>query len=328
MRRHRAAAGAVRVRRGLGWGIPGRWVGVLGVLWFALAGGSCGGGEDTGAGVVPPVLPPPRPPPPLTDTLFVGFAEDRIEITEGEAITVGVEFEPYYRTPRDPKDPSHRWAAYVRAVVEPGSGSEADLLVGGAQIGRHRQILDAGTTWLAIRARLDGVLEGTESLKLRLEPFLPHFVVSYPPAVEVRSPELEVVIRDAEGSGVCRDTRITGTAPRNVSWPHPGPPRCRFGDVFETEVTVESERGQGLQLDRITPSGRIDGWRVEAEGSRVRHHLVLQWAVEEDGSWDMRLEPCPLTGRGPMLVCDIRACESYAPGEPVPVARRPAGCRD
>ena len=322
MRRHRAAAGAVRVRRGPGLGGTGRWLAVLGAVWFALAGGSCGGGEDTGAGVVPPVLPPPRPPPPRFDVMFVGFAEDRIEIVEGEDAAVEIAFDPYYWVDPDVSDQRDRWLLDVRAVVEAGSASAEDLLVaGGVRIGAGVRIVEAGRTWLGVRAVSDGKAEGPESLRLRLEP-VPRSYLNGPEVVEVTNAELEVVIRDAETADVCSDVRITATKPRA----DPGAfekLRCPFHFVFETEVTVEADRGAALQLDRLASEGRIDGWRVEPLGSRVRHEFVLQWFVREERSWETRLEPCPGTGRGPTLVCTWESCRVYGPGSEVPPLRRP-----
>ena len=332
MRGHRAAAGAVRVRRGPGLGGTGRWLAVLGAVWFALAGGSCGGGEDTGAGVVPPVLPPPRPPPPrppLTDTLFVGFAEDRIEITEGEGAAVGIAFEAFYKTPPVPN--LGGWIVVVRAETTPGTGSAEDLETGGARIGDRVDHVGSGATWLALRALADGVVEGPETLRLRLEVSSSSIVDPEgwgfydPPAVEVTNGELEVVIHDADGAGACSDVSIAGTRPRRVTAARGG--ACGIDVVYEADVTVESPAGRPLQLDRIDPGGRgrVHDWRVSRRGSRVRHEFVMQWTVWEP--WELRVETCPRTGGGPTLVCTVGACETYAAGTSVPAPRRPAGCR-
>ena len=255
--------------------------------------------------------------------MFLGFAQDRIEINEGGEVAVDIEFEPYYRgTPDRLND---FWLLDVRAVVEPGSASAEDLLVGGVRIGHDYKRLEAGTTWLGMRALADGVAEEPETLRLRLEPF-PNPDYRYPPVIEIRNAELEVVIRDAEAADVCPDIRIAATPPRRV--PRTGRGLiCPIFYSFETEVTVESERGTPLQLDRIGSKGRIHGWRVESLGSRVRHQLLVQWEVLEERSWELRVEPCPRTGRGPTLVCTTESCKTYAPGSQVPAPRRPAACR-
>ena len=299
---------------------------VLWVLWLALAGAAgCGGaGEDPASAV--PVLPPPRPsppPPPTTDTLFLGFARDRIEIVEGEEVAVDIEFEAYYRVPPDISLWKDLWALDVRAALEAGSASAEDLVVGGVRIGYSDRILEAGTTWLAMRAPADGVAEGPETLRLRLEP-APNWHLGeylYPQVIEVTNAELEVVIRDAEDPDVCPDIRITATAPRRVRGTYRGL-ICPFNWSFETEVTVESERGTALQLDRLASEGWIQEWRVKPLGSRIRHELLVQWKVLEERSWEVRVAPCP--GRGPTLVCSWKSCRTYAPGSLVPGPRRPA----
>ena len=320
------------VGKGRAPGKASMWERVFWVLGLVLlaAGAGCGGGGQPPVSAAPS-LPPPRPPPPLTDTLFLGFVEDRIEITEGEGAAVEIAFEPFYTRVRDPnaRGPEGFPGLYVAAEVEPGTAAAEDLLVRGVQIGDYGRFPQAGTTWLAIRALPNGVAEGSESLTLRLRPQRSEH--DYPPAIEMTNAELEVVIRDREVSGICGNIHIVGAKPRNVTvlrHLEDGPP-CRFEDVFETEVAVESDREEGLQLDRIHPLGRIDGWRVEAAGPRLRHHLVVQWEVGLDrDTWEMRLEPCPLTGSGPTLVCTVDTCETYGAGSQVPAPRRPTGCRE
>ena len=196
-------------RRALGRADAGGWARWL--LWWAVAGAAgCGDGGEAPAS--PPLLPPPEPPPSRVSTLFLGFVEERIEIVEGEGAAVDIAFEPYYWVAPDVAD---RWVLDVRAVVEAGSASAEDLVVGGVRIGAEVQILESGTTWLGLRALADGVEEAPETLRLRLEPVAAaNRGGSYPEVVEVTNAELEVVIRDAEAADICADVRITATKPR------------------------------------------------------------------------------------------------------------------
>ena len=259
----------------------------------------------------------------------MGFVQDRIEITEGEGAAVGIEFEPHYETSPAPSENvggADAWIAEFRAVMEPGTASKGDLVVGGVSIGDSSQVLEAGTTWLAMRAPADGVAEGPETLRLRLE-FLERwdrFHPYYPETIEVAAKELEVVIHDGDGAEVCSDILIVGAKPRRLTNVEK---RCGLDVVYETHVTVESAAGRPLQLDRIDPKrrGRIHGWRVARLGSRVRHEFVMQWTIVEP--WELRVEVCPRTGGGPTLVCTAEACETHAAGSEVPPPRRPAGCR-
>ena len=293
---------------------------VLWALSFALA-GAAGCGDSGEAPASPPLLPPPEPPPSRVSTLFLGFVEDRIEIVEGEGAAVDIAFEPQYWGTSDRSEDF--WLLDVRAVVEAGSASAGDLVVGGVRIGPGDRKLESGTTWLGLRALADGVAEAPETLRLRLEPVANRFAPpSYPEVIEVTNAELEVVIRDAEAADICADVRITATKPRFVPRGG-GVVNCPLLQVFETEVTVESERGTELQLDRLGSRGRIYGWRVEPLGSRVRHEFLVQWKVLEERSWETRLEPCPGTGRGPTLVCTWDSCRVYGRGSVVPAPRRP-----
>ena len=214
------------------------------VLWglsFALAGAAgCG---DSGEAPVspPPVLPAPEPQPPLTDTLFLGFVPDRIEIFEGQEVAVDVAFEPFYRRVLDPEDPTSLGVADFRAVVEPGAASGEDLLVGGVRIGHPQVILAAGTTLLAMRVAADGAAEGPETLRLRLERAPnPHRPFRYPAVIEIGNLELEVVIRDAETADVGPDLRIAATKSRVV------PPRLDNGLDMRLRGPRSGRKGPGL----------------------------------------------------------------------------------
>ena len=273
------------------------------------------------------IPPPPPPPPPQKDTLFLGFAQDRIEIVEGEPAAVDIFFDAHYGD-----DPTRQRATRlpeIRAAVEPGTASEADLLLRGVQIGTGGQILAPGTTWLAMLAVEDDLDEGPETLTLRLEP-LPddrRWGGSHPEVIEITRGELEVVIRDAPDAGTCRNVTISATPPRDVG----GGPRSPAGSceerLWETEVTVESDRGDPIQLDRIRAPGRVYGWRVESLGERVRHQLRFQWVRGPDLPPEMALRPCAQTGRGPTLVCGAGACRTYPPGSTMPPPERQAQCR-
>ena len=105
------------------------------------------------APTVPPaeIPPPPPPPPPEKDTLFLGFAQDRIEIVEGEAAAVDIFFEPF-KVNAFPVAWMLTVFPEVKLSVEPGTASESDLLVRGVHIGGGGRALVSGTTWLAMLA--------------------------------------------------------------------------------------------------------------------------------------------------------------------------------
>ena len=237
-------------------------------------------------------------------------------------------FEPYYADD-DPETWFTTTLQEVQAVVEPGTASEADLLLRGVLIGRGGQILAPGTTWLTMVAVEDDLDEEPETLTLRLEPIpdQPRWDAYHPEVIEFTNAELEVVIRDAPDAGSCRNVTISATPPRDVGGgPRGSAPSCEER-LWETEVTVESDRGDAIQLDRIRAPGRVYGWRVESLGERVRHQLRFQWVRGPDLPLEMALRPCAETGRGPTLVCGARACRTYPPGATMPPPERQAQCR-
>ena len=252
------------------------------VLLLALALGA--GCEESGENALvapPPVLPLPRPPgPPRIDTLYIGFVTDRVEVREGETVTVDIEMEAEYWPPLGSNSPLNRLREW-RFQLEVIGAEEAaeDLRLSPVPWGSVGKVGAAGTRWLAIQALPDGVSEGAETVRLRLHPPVlePVFVggLERPRRIELRNAELEVEIHDVDTAGVCSDVRIAATQ-RRLAWA--GYRRCPSWNVFEAAVTVESDRSAPLTLDRLSPYGRIDGWRVEFEGSRIRHHLVLQWS--------------------------------------------------
>ena len=298
---------------------------LAGAVLLLVAAGVAGCASDPVV-PAPPSLPPPGPspvpPPPPIDSLFVGFVQDRVELREGEGIAVGIEFEPHYRSPPDPDMHEDFWRLDLRVIVEPGSELSGDLWVGEVPLRptysfryRRRQ-----TTWLALQALSDGEPEAPETLTLRLE------IVEgqYPyRRIELTNAELEVVIHDADTAAVCSDVGITATPPRRLI-DRGDRPECASWGVFETEVTVEADRGAPLQLERLRSSGRIDGWRLEFAGSRIRHHLVLQW--DNERSAEMQLQACPAWGGGPTLVCTEDACQVYPAGAPIPAPGSPLVC--
>ena len=307
-RNHRAAWAALLVVAGMGLG--------------------CQEGPESPTSPPAPTVPAAEIPPPRKDTLFLGFAQDRIEIVEGEPAAVDIFFEPYYADD-DPETWFMTDLPEVQAVVEPGTASEADLLLRGVLIGTGGQILAPGTTWLAMLAVEDDLDEGPETLTLRLDP-LPddrRWSGVHPEVIEITRGELEVVIRDAPDAGTCRNVTISATPPRDVGGaPRGSAPSCEER-LWETEVTVESDRGDAIQLDRIRAPGRVYGWRVESLGERVRHQLRFQWVRGPDLPLEMALRPCAETGRGPTLVCGARACRTYPPGATMPPPERQAQCR-
>ena len=297
-----------------------RLAGAVLLLVAGVAG--CGGSGDVPVGPAPPSLPPPGPPPP-PGSLQVGFAEDRVELREGEGIAVGIEFEPHYRSPPDPDMHEDSWRLDLRVIVEPEGELSGDLWVGEVPLRPTYafRYLRRQTTWLALQALPDGEPEAPETLTLRLA-----LVGGQPYArrrIELTNAELEVVIHDADTAAVCSDVGITATPPRRLI-DRGDRPECASWGVFETEVTVEADRGAPLQLERLRSSGRIDGWRLEFAGSRIRHHFVLQW--DNERSAEMRLQACPAWGGGPTLVCTEEACETYPAGAPIPAPGSPLAC--
>ena len=303
------------------------WAALLVVAGMGLG---CQEGPESPTSPPAPTVPAAEipPPPPRKDTLFLGFAQDRIEIVEGEPAAVDIFFEQY-NVDDDPETWVTTGLAEVQAVVEPGTASEADLLLRGVLIGTGGQILAPGTTWLAMLAVEDDLDEGPETLTLRLDP-LPddrRWSGVHPEVIEITRGELEVVIRDAPDAGTCRNVTISATPPRDVGGaPRGSAPSCEER-LWETEVTVESDRGDAIQLDRIRAPGRVYGWRVESLGERVRHQLRFQWVRGPDLPLEMALRPCAETGRGPTLVCGARACRTYPPGATMPPPERQAQCR-
>ena len=303
------------------------WAALLVVAGMGLG---CQEGPESPAPPPAPTVPAAEipPPPPQKDTLFLGFAQDRIEIVEGEPAAVDIFFEQY-NVDDDPETWVTTGLPEVQAIVEPGTASEADLLLRGVLIGTGGQILAPGTTWLAMLAVEDDLDEEPETLTLRLDP-LPddrRWSGVHPEVIEITRGELEVVIRDAPDGGTCRNVTISATPPRDVG----GGPRSPAGSceerLWETEVTVESDRGDPIQLDRIRAQGRVYGWRVWPLGERVRHQLRFQWVRGPDLPLEMALRPCAETGRGPTLVCGARACRTYPPGSTIPPPERQAQCR-
>ena len=186
--------------------------------------------------------------------------------------------------------------------------------------------MGSGATWLALRALADGVVEGPETLRLRLEvsssPIMdPEGWGSYdPPAVEVTNGELEVVIHDADGAGACSDVEVRGIALGPLEVSDDG---CR--GLRGTEVVIETDRSRPLSLDRLTEGpAAIEDWQTRPFGSRVEHRLRMAWLPEERAGCQLRLQPCAVGDRGPVLVCSPEWCVTYAPGEPVPAPERRA----
>ena len=274
-------------------------------------------------------IPPPPPPPPKTDKLFLGFVQDRIEIVEGEAAAVDIFFEQYILE-WDRATATETSLPEVEVIVEPGTASAADLLVRGVRIGSEYEVHRSGTTWLVMLAVEDDIEEGPETLTLRLDPLPTHRRLNavHPEVFEVTQAELEVVIRDAPDTGTCRNVTIRATRPREVGGFSGGSANPCASHLLETEVTVESDRGDEIQLDRIQAQGRVYGWRVLPVGNRVRHHLRFQWKRGPDPPREMAFRPCAETGRGPTLVCGAQECRTYPPGSEIPPPEEPpAQCR-
>ena len=306
-----------------------RLAGAVLLLVAGVAG--CGGSGDVPVGPAPPSLPPPGPSPvpppppprPPIGSMLVGFVQDRVELREGEGIAVDIEMEPHYLLSPDPEKFEDSWTLNLRVFVEPEWELSGDLWVGVLPLPprRSERYLSAQTTWLALQALPDGEPEAPETLTVRLAlaEGQPHRR-----RIEFTNAELEVVIHDADTAAVCSDVQVIATPPRRITRQE-NRPDCPSWGVFETEVIVEADRSAPLQLERISPYGRIDGWRIDAAGPRVRHHLVLQW--DKERSAEMRVEACPTWGRGPTLVCTEEACRVYPSGVPIPEPGSPLVCR-
>lgn len=245
----------------------------------------------------------------------MGFVQERIELREGEGAAVDIKFES-----QPASDASgDRWTLGLQVVVEPES--PRDLWIGTVPFENTIRFEGKETTWIPIRALPDEEPEPTETRTLRLQLDAQS---SSGKVVELGTAELEVVIHDANTATVCSDVGITHTRPRRVTPPHYRR-RCSRWGVFETKVVVEADRGTQLALERISSYGRIHGWGFSMVGSRVRHHLVLQW--DNERSAGMRVGVCKGQGGGLTLACDQRACEVYAAGEPIPPPGSPLVCR-
>ena len=308
--------------------IPGlRLLAACGLACLLAGGAGCGGTAGTEDLAPVPRLPPPEipPPPPLEDTVYLGFTQERIELVEGESAALAVAFEPVF--PRGVSGGREDALTFDLLVeVEPGSGSAADVAVSGAvRVGDFTYVLRAGTTWLGLRALVDELAEPPETLRLRLSPALPEEFQTerqYPTVFEFTNEVLEVELRDGGGADRCRNVRISASPPRRASIDVLRADNCLDGTVYETEVTVEADRTEAVQLDRITSHGRISDWRVGFDGGRVRHDLTLQWRPEEARAWEMRVQPCASAAGGPTLVCTVDSCAVYPAGSRLPPTRR------
>ena len=301
-------------------------------LAFLLAGGAgCDGTAETDRLAPAPTLPLPDFGRPVPDerTVYVGFAQERIEMVEGESAAVAVVFEPRYPAGSS-KGLKDGLTFDLLVEVEPGSGSAADLAVSGAmRVGDFNYALRDGTTWLGLQALVDEVAELPETLRLRLSPAMPsrgpgiRVEDHYPAVFEFTNDVLEVELRDGSGADRCRDVRISASSPRRAGIDVFGTDSCFDGTVYETEVTVEADRAEAVQLDRITSHGRISAWRVWFDGGRVRHDLMLQWQPQVARAWEMRVQPCASAAGGPTLVCTVDSCVVYPEGSRLPPTRRP-----
>ena len=282
---------------------------------------------DSGPSAPPAVTPPPampappptpEPPPDPEGDIVVGFAQERVEIREGQTIPLEVRFDADINLSQAW---FHQLTVPLRVTVEGESGSADDVLVArqvavyGWGAGRTPPVSDI--TVIPIRAREDGLSEEPETLRLRLSTQTdPAESIRYglPVRVAFRRAEIEVVILD--GADRCSGVRLTAARPRRSQ----SGASCQHG-IYETDITVESDAVDFLRLDPDATS-QILSIRSEPAGAGFRHELTVQWKLTRL-EWDFRFRPCPDPGRGPALLCSNVACRIFAEGEPLPPPERP-----
>ena len=266
----------------------------------------------------PPPPPPPEPPPDPEGDIVVGFAQERVEIREGQTIPLEVRFDAGANL-----GPAwfHQLTVPLRVTVEGESASAEDVVVArqvavyGWGAGRTPPVSDIAL--IPVRAREDGLLEEPETLRIRLSTETDpakSLGSGHPVRVAFRRAEIEVVILDgAEG---CSGVRLTAASPRRSR----SGATCQRG-IYQTDISVESDTADFLRLDP-DPTSRILSIRSEPAGAGFRHQLTVQWKLGLL-EWDFRFRPCPDPGRGPALVCSNVACRVFAEGEPLPPPERP-----
>ena len=268
--------------------------------------------------VTPAPPPPPEPPPDPEGDIVVGFAQERVEIREGQTIPLEVRFDADINLSRAW---FHQLTVPLRVTVEGESGSPEDVVVArrvavyGWGAGRTPPVSDIAV--IPIRAREDGLSEERETLRLRLSTETdPAESVRYgwPVRVAFRRAEIEVVILD--GADRCSGVRLTTATPRRSQ----GGASCQHG-IYETDITVESDTTDFLRLDP-DPTSQILSIRSEPAGAGFRHELTVRWKLTRL-EWDFRFRPCPDPGRGPAQLSSNVACRVFAEGEPLPPPERP-----
>lgn len=299
----------------------------LAVGWLlALGGAACGeSAPPAPAPPPPPPAPPPTPPPPPPEPepepegdIVVGFARDRIEIREGETLEVEVLFEA---------DTENRSAWFnelrvpLRVRVEAGSAGPDDVAVArrvgvyGFGLGSDGPVSDVSL--IPLRARQDGILEGPESLRLRLATESePAEGLRFGEEVEVafRNAEIEVVIVD--GPDRCADLTLTAAAPRRSR----SGASCQRG-IYQTDVVLVTGTPAPVRLDP-DPISRVIRIRSEPAGTGFRHEMTIEWKLGFS-ALDFRFRPCTDPGRGPALLCSNVDCRVYAEGEELPPPEPP-----
>lgn len=260
------------------------------LLWGALGAAGC----EQGA----PVVPPPEP------------ARLSIQVTEGESVAVPVHYEGLRMLESVTIGLA---ASYQTASAEDVLLAER-LGIGSVAPG------EAGTVELGLRALVDKVSEGRETLILRpvvwgsgLEPF-----------VRVREDEIEVVITD--GPPACSGVTAQVGAPRLVSEfsPMEKPEPWRY--VYTTEVVVDFPVAE-VALEFLGPPDHrrfasfwrtrtVNAWRVERLGDRVRHQMTVQWwaGFLVPGPALLEMQLCGGPGYGRFIRCDPNRCGIYDEG--------------
>ena len=209
--------------------------------------------------VTPAPPPVPEPPPEPEGDIVVGFAQERIEIREGQTIPLEVRFDADINCSQAW---FHQLTIPLRVTVEGESGS-ADDVVGARQVaiygwgaGRTPPVSDIAV--IPIRAREDGLSEEPQILRLRLSTETdPAESLRYgwPVRVAFRRAEIEVVILD--GADRRSGVRLTAATPRRSRSGR----TCEQG-IYETDITVESDTVDFLRLDP-DPTSRILSIRTD-----------------------------------------------------------------
>ena len=186
-----------------------------------------------------------------------------------------------------------------------------------------------GTVEFGLLARLDGAVEGAETLVLRpVELPTPNRLGT---DVRVRDAEIEVVITD--GPHPCSEVEVrVGESPSVLV--DRGFPGSFYTGIYASEIEIVAPASESV-IKWIEPADArfdfspeappvyyrtrtLNAWRVESLGDRVRHRMTAQWwnGRSEWGSEPPRfeLQVCGGPGYGKFVRCSPTECAVHEEG--------------